>query len=154
MRARVLTIAAAAALVCAASRGAAAQELVVNVGPPVAAAGQPTKFNVFVVRPGGCANPGGARFSGTVEGIVDGSRLRMPLQLTALPTPGVHAVRQNWPAGGRWVVSLAANCDGKTAGAIVAIGPELQFRRENVTLVAHAPTPEDIEASLAKAHGR
>jgi hypothetical protein len=147
MRAWVL-IAAAAMLTLADAGRAAAQELVVNVGPPVAAAGQPTKFNVFVVRPGGCANPGAAQFTGTVEGIVGGSRLQVPLQLTALPTPGVHAVRQTWPAGGRWVVSLAARCDGRTAGAIVAVAAEGQFRRENVTLLAHAPTPQEVESSL------
>jgi hypothetical protein len=134
---------------CVSATSAAAQELVVNVGPPVAATGQQIKKgNVFVVRPGGCAEPAAAHFSGGVEGILNGARQRMPLQLEALPTPGVHAIRRNWPEGGVWVVSVQATCGGRTAGAVVALKSDAVFRREGVTLLAHAPTPHDVESSL------
>jgi hypothetical protein len=69
------------------------------------------------------------------------------LTLTSLPTPGVHAVPE-LPAGGLWIVHVSGTCAGKTAGAIVSIGPGTTYRRESVKLLAHHATPAEIDASL------
>ena len=52
--------------------------------------------------------------------------------LSGWPTPispGVYAVPRDWNSAGVWIVNLVGTCAGKTAGAIVAIGPRDNFRR-------------------------
>ncbi len=127
---------------------ATAQEFTLQVGLPIAGSAQPAKSSLLVVRPGGCANPASAQITATAEGIVDGARRSVPLTLNPLPTPGVHAVPKEWVRGGAWIVSLTGTCAGKHAGAIVPLGPNATFRRETVRQLAHAPTAEEIEASL------
>jgi hypothetical protein len=124
------------------------QDFVLQVGPPIAGNAPPAKGSMFVVRPGGCANPGSARITATAEGIVNGSRRSVPLTLAALPTPGVHAIPKEWPNGGVWIVSVVGTCAGKTAAAIVPIGPRSTFQRETVKLLGHRPTAEEVETSL------
>ena len=134
------------ALTCAAS--ALAQDFMLQVGPPIAGNAQPAKTSMFVVRPGGCANPAAAQITGTGEGIVDGVRRTVPLKLVALAPPGVYAVPRDWNSAGVWIVNLVGTCAGKTAGAIVAIGPRDNFRRDAVKLLAHRATPSEIDDSL------
>ena len=130
---------------------AAAQDFSLQVGPPIAGRTPNAKLSLLVVRPGGCPNPASARITATAEGLVDGVRRTVPLNVTTLPTPGVHAVPKDVPNGGQWVVNLVGTCEGKTAGAIVSVvtvGKDLSFHREGVKLLAHRPTPAEIDASL------
>jgi hypothetical protein len=102
-----------------------------------------------VVRPGGCADPASAEITVTAEGIVNGARRRVPLKLSALPTPGVHAVPKDWSSGGVWILNLVGKCAGKTAGAIVSIvGPNAEYRREGVKYLPHPATLSEIDAAL------
>ena len=120
-----------------------------QVGPPVAGNAQPAKSSLLVVRPLGCADPASAQISATAEGIVDGTRRRVPLKLLALPTRGVHAVAKEWPREGVWIVSLVGSCGGETAGAIVSFAsPSAEYHRDAVKYLAHPATPLEIEASL------
>lgn len=130
------------------SSGATAQDFVLQVGPPVAGNSQPSKRSVFVVRPGGCADPGRARITATAEGLVNGSRRSVPMQLWTLPTPGVHALPNEMPGAGLWVISLVGTCAGKTAGTIVSLGATPTYHREAVKQLSHAATPADIDAAL------
>jgi hypothetical protein len=125
-----------------------AEDFALQVGPPTAGNAQPAKTSMFVVRPSGCADPAAAQITGTGEGIVDGVRRTVPLKLVALPTPGVYAVARDWNSAGVWIVSLVGTCAGKTAGAIVSIGPRDNYRRESVKLLAHRATPAEIDESL------
>jgi len=142
-------------LILASATAAFAEDFALQVGPPTAGNAQPAKTSLFVVRPGGCADPAAARITGTAEGIVDGVRRSVPLTLVALPTPGVYAVPRDWNNAGAWIVSLVGTCAGKTAGAIVSIGPRETYRRESVRLLGHRATPAEIDDSLkAVAEGR
>jgi hypothetical protein len=125
-----------------------AEDFALQVGPPTAGNAQPAKTSMFVVRPGGCADPAAAKITGTGEGIVDGVRRSVPLTLVALPTPGVYAVPRDWSSAGVWIISLVGTCAGKTAGAIVSIGPRDSYRRDSVRLLAHRATPAEIDESL------
>jgi hypothetical protein len=130
---------------------ASAQDFALQVGPPIAGAAgsaQPAKKSVLVVRPGGCADPARVEIRGTAEGIVNGARQTVPLKLTALPTPGVHALERAWPNGGIWVINLAGTCAGKTAGAIVSMGTQEIYKRDLVKFLSHHATPAEIDASL------
>jgi hypothetical protein len=60
----------------------------------------------------------------------------------------VHALTQDWPNNGVWILNLAGTCADKTAGAIVSLGAKSSYRRESVKLLTHAPTSAEIEASL------
>jgi hypothetical protein len=60
----------------------------------------------------------------------------------------VYAVPRDWDSAGVWIVNLVGTCAGKTAGAIVSIGPREGFRRESVKLLAHRATPAEIDESL------
>jgi hypothetical protein len=141
----------AVAVVCgpAAVPTASAQEFSLQVGLPIAGNSQSVKDSLLVVRPGGCANPAGAQITATAEGIVGGTRRSMPLTLTPLATPGVHALPKKWAeTTGVWVVNLVGTCAGKTAGALVPIDRKASFRRDTIKQLAHAATREEIDASL------
>jgi hypothetical protein len=142
-----------------------AQDFVLQIGPPTAAAppvvprtGSQTgaiaetkvgKDAVLVVRPLGCANPAEARVTATAEGLLDGGRRSLAMRLVPLQAPGAHAVIAPWPDGaGVWVVSLSGTCAGRAAGAIVRLGPREVYRRDRVELVAHHPTPDEIDRAL------
>jgi hypothetical protein len=126
----------------------AGQGYTLQVGPPVAGNAPLAKNAVFVVRPGDCPDPTAAQISAKAEGLVNGARRSVPLSITALPTRGVHAVKKEWPDGGNWIVNVVVACAGKTNGALVTLGPKNSYRRDGVQLVAHAPTEQEIDASL------
>lgn len=145
----VLSYGLAALLTTGAAPPAVAQDFALQVGPPVAGNAQPAKSSLLVVRPGGCADPASAQISATAEGIVNGARRSVPLKLSALPTPGVHAVPKDWANGGVWIVNLVGRCAGKTAGAIVSVvGPNAEYRREAVKHLPQPATASEIDASL------
>ena len=144
----VLRVGFATVLTLACAAAAFAEDFTLQVGPPTAGNAQQSKSSMFVVRPGGCADPAAAKLTGTREGIVNGVRRSVPLTLVALPTPGVYAVSRDWDSAGAWIVSLAGTCAGKTAGAIVSIGPRDTYRREFVRLLGHRATPAEIDESL------
>jgi hypothetical protein len=126
----------------------AAQDFVLQVGAAIAGGAPPAKKSLFVVRPGGCADPAAAKITATAEGLVNGARRTVPLTLTALPTPGVHAVPKDWPSGGVWIVNLVGTCGGRTAGALVPVPENASYKRESIKLLTHKATPEEIDASL------
>ena len=136
-------------LIGSSAAATAGQDFALQVGPPVAGSSQQTKKAMLVVRSGGCADPAKARITATAEGLVKGVRRSLPLTLEPLRTPGVHSLPREWSnGGGVWIVSLVGTCAGKTAGAIVALGPTDTYRRESVRLLGHRATAEEIDASL------
>lgn len=150
MRSRLMSLVAPMAIVLmlAPAPVAAAEDFALQIGLPIAGNTRAAKSALLVVRPGGCADPGSARITATADGIVDGARRRVPVTLTALPTPGVYAVPKDWAAGGVWALTLTGTCAGKTAGAIVPVEHNGTFRREAVTQLAHRPTADDIDTAL------
>ena len=126
----------------------AGQGFTLQVGPPVAGNAPLAKNSVFVIRPGDCPNPSAAQITARAEGLVNGTRRTVPLSINALPTPGVHAVKKEWPDGGTWIVNVAVACAGKTSGALVTLGPKNSYQREGVKMLPHEATPQEIDASL------
>jgi hypothetical protein len=51
--------------------------------------------------------PNISALSGTAEGLVNGARRSVPLKLEATSTPGVFAVRKQWPSEGTWVLKVS-----------------------------------------------
>lgn len=144
----VVSVVVATLLIAVDGASAVAQDFALQVGPPVAGNAQPAKTSLLVVRPAGCADPASAQITATAEGMLNGARRSVPLKLSVLPTPGVHAVGKDWPNGGVWIINLVGTCAGKTAGAIVLVGPNAEYRREAVKHLPHPATPSEIDASL------
>ena len=62
--------------------------------------------------------------TGTAEGVVNGKRQSMRLDIRPGSQPGVYAVRWQRPAAGRWVLVISSSTAGVTdATAVVEISP-------------------------------
>lgn len=62
--------------------------------------------------------------TGTAEGVVNGKRQSMRLDIRPGSQPGVYAVRWQRPAVGRWVLVISSSTAGVTdATAVVEISP-------------------------------
>ena len=62
--------------------------------------------------------------TGTAEGVVEGKRQTMPLDIRAGSQPGMYVVRWQRPAVGRWVLVINSGSGGITdATAVVEISP-------------------------------
>ena len=144
-RASQLTLAFALAAGCTGLAIAGSFTLV--VGAPVAAQDFRAKNASFVVRADSCEAVEKVEVKASAEGLVNGARRSIPLNLGVLPKPGIFSVSKQWPDEGTWVVSLSAKCQNETAGAIVPIGPK-GFIRESTKSLAHAPAEAEITAAL------
>lgn len=127
---------------------------------------------VLIVHARRCHNtPAEVVLTATAEGFIGGEHQSLPLDPLPLSTPGVYAIRRQWPTDGEWVVSLAAALPGEgpgfpmTVGALVPIGPDLfpgdtvkirpqalgpKWKGEpgNVQFFWREPTDEEISSSL------
>ena len=118
-----------------------------TIGNPVASQDFRAKGSAFVFRTENCADTAKVEVSATAEGFLNGERKSLPLQVMAMPRPGIYAVFQGWPAGGDWVVNLKGTCADAKAGALVPIGPK-GFIRESSKVYPRPATDKEIEASL------
>jgi hypothetical protein len=51
--------------------------------------------------------PSLADVTASAEGLVNGARRTVPLELAATTRPGVFSVRRSWPADGAWIVRVS-----------------------------------------------
>jgi hypothetical protein len=94
--------------------------------------------------------------TGTAEGLVNGRRQTVRLDIVPTSRPGVYAVRFTPQGGGAWV--LAFNLGGDDgAGMIVAVGKDGQPTTAQVPsrsaeggrwIVPRSLTPQDVDAAL------
>jgi hypothetical protein len=65
----------------------------------------------------------GYRMVGSAEGLVDGQRRSIPLEFLPTSRPGVHAVEQQWPTDGQWLLKIGI--EGLSVPQlIVELGPD------------------------------
>jgi len=126
---------------------AQAEDFTFSIASPVAAQDFHAKTAAFVFRTQGCADPAKSQIGATAEGLVQGVRRTVALNVQAMSKPGVYAVYQTWGAEGQWVVNLKGTCQDASAGAIVPIGPK-GFVRESAKFFSRPATNAEIEASL------
>ena len=84
-----------------------------------------TRGAFLVVRAFHCATPANQRVTGTAEGIVNGERRTIALELSETGREGVYALKRTWPERGTWTLVLQAH-QGPTqaATAVVELGPD------------------------------
>jgi hypothetical protein len=77
---------------------------------------------VIIARTYGCHQPADAKLSATAEGIVNGARKSMTLELRSIGS-GVYGIKQQWPSEGTWVLALTGSYNGMTSSVLVELGP-------------------------------
>ena len=148
----------AAVLVVALSAPAIAGTMFrLEVGPPVAA-GTGTNLKkdfkkkvVLVVRPRVCDNAGAVQITGTAEGVVNGVRQSVALNLLPVDTSqGVYAVFREWPESGTWVLQLNGSCPSPKASASTLVPMNGNaFIRDKTEVLGEPATRQQLEAMLA-----
>jgi hypothetical protein len=125
------------------------------------------KGAILIARAGGCIDPTQAVLRATAEGLVNGRRKSIPVQLTPAG-PGVYAVKRQWPTTGTWMLAIAGEALPTTGGTpmrcsrLVAFGHEGQVQAERlpnartmgndlpVQTVYRAFTAQEIETALRR----
>lgn len=116
-----------------------------------------TKGAFCLVRVYHHGDPAGYPISGTAEGLVNGERRTVKLQLTETSIAGVYALKYKAPAEGAWmlVIHLGTGDEGRTANALVTLGKNGEIAGIRVPTqqkegwVMPAPiSPADVESML------
>jgi hypothetical protein len=79
------------------------------------------KDAVLVVRAYGCHKPEDANLTASAEGIVNGKRQSIPVQLIKT-SKGVYAIKQQWATSGAWVLNISGAYLGATRSLLVELG--------------------------------
>jgi hypothetical protein len=106
-----------------------------------------------VVRTTACNSPEKTTITASAEGLVNGVRRSIPLQVAKLSEPGLFAVAKQWPNEGRWTISFTAtNPDYRNyaTGLIVPVsGSRVDAKAAKVFY--HPPSTDDVNAILKAA---
>jgi hypothetical protein len=111
------------------------------------------KGTAFVVRGLACDAPATMRIAAVADGVVNGARESVAIDLVPLAADGAFAVPAVWRDTAPRVVSLTAWCGAVTAGAIVPLGTA-GFVRDRSKVLDRAPARADIDAALTALTGR
>lgn len=98
-----------------------------SVETPDASSAAHQKDAVLIVRTFGCHTPADAAITATAEGLINGKRQSMKLELTPNAT-GVYAIRKQWASEGTWVVTISGAYNGMISSLLVELGPNGSVR--------------------------
>ncbi|HVG18324.1 MAG TPA: hypothetical protein VNI02_04675 [Blastocatellia bacterium] len=121
------------------------------------------KDAVLFVRTFGCNTPADAKLSATAEGVVNGERRSLPLELTYDST-GVYALKQQWPSEGAWVLAITGEYNSFISTLIVDLGPNGKVhpgtrldpghrKGTHALIVQRKATTAEIDSALKTAAG-
>lgn len=91
---------------------------------------------------------------GTAEGLIDGERVSLPLELVPAGATGVYALRGELPQRGAWLLVVRGGAEGSAVTAIVDVGPDGSVRAVDVPTRGDDPpiprevTGQEIDARL------
>ena len=96
-------------------------------------------------------NPASVSIGGIAEGLVNGVRQSVGLDLIAVDAAaGVYAVQPQWPDSGHWVLLLNGSCPSPKASASTLIPmKKYTFIREKTEVLRELATRQQLEAMLA-----
>jgi len=127
-----------------------------EVGPPVAA-GTATKIlknakgkTVLAVRALVCNDLANVRITGTAEGIRNGARQSVPLDLLEVDkAEAIYAVQYQWPDEGSWVLHLKGSCSNPKAEASTLVPMnKMAFLREKTQVRPEPATKKQVEDAV------
>lgn len=137
----------------------------ISVEPITSSTATHPRGTVLVVRTHGCRQPADASLSATAEGLVNGQRQSLPLQLTPISN-GVYAIKRQWPSEGVWVLAITGTYLGHTSSALVELGDDDKAQSNRrvasgsginlpVQIMARKLTPAEVDRALrAKTRGK
>jgi len=94
----------------------------------------------------GCASPAEVKLTGTAEGLVNGERRSVTLEVVPTSKPGVWAVKKSSLGEGRWILAIRAGIAGHSIGTVVELGPNGEYRA--APSVSVQELPRRVEAAL------
>jgi hypothetical protein len=121
-----------------------------EIGRPSANPEAQAQHAVLIVRGYACTHPEKTNLTAKAEGIVNGKRETIPLKLVPLAGSETYAVTRQWPAEGRWVITISITnpAFGLQPSAIVKVsGDSADFT--NIKRTTHAPTSEEVQMALS-----
>jgi hypothetical protein len=127
----------------------AAGGFALQIGRPSANQEAQAKNALLVVRGYACVAPEKTTLSAVAEGLVNGRRKSIPLKLIPLSGESTYAVTRQWPAQGKWVITLMeANPRFQSQpSAIVKIdGNSVDWA--GITRLPRSPSSQEIEVAL------
>jgi hypothetical protein len=81
----------------------------------------------------------------TAEGLIDGERVSLPLELVATSATGLYALRGEIPGRGSWVLIVRGGAEEGGVTAIVDLGPDGAVRAVDVpTRGDNPPVPREV----------
>lgn len=121
------------------------------------------KGAVLLVRTYGCHTPADANVTATAEGVINGRRTSIPLELKA-DEKGVYAVTQQWQSEGTWMLSFTGTYNGMTSTVFVDLAeggkvhPDTRIeagykKGAHARAMNRKPTSDDIESALKSLTG-
>jgi hypothetical protein len=135
-------LAALFALILAAPAFAGGQSISVSVPS------DPSSGAALLVNAYNCGAACKAPLTGRAEGIVNGERRTIPLELKPARKLGTYAVAKQWPSRGSWVLVFSWKDHGH-ASALVTLGPDGRIE----TASSRAAEPKKAAAALKVAYG-
>ena len=127
--------------------------LALEVVDPAANPEAQSKHATLLVRTTACHSPEKTALTATAEGLVNGVRRTIPLQVTPLSTPGTFIVTREWPSNGAWAVKIVAhNPDYKNyaTGVLVPLNAG-SVEWSAMQRYFHEPTDPEL-ASVLESH--
>ena len=122
----------------------------INIEAPVSSDAE-LSGAALLIRTDGCHQPWDAEVSATAEGVVNGKRQSIKLELTRT-SRGVYAIKKQWASKGVWVVAVTGRYNGITSSALVEmLKRNVRITRDNrvaARTVQRTLTAQDIDAAL------
>ena len=104
----------------------------------------------LVVRTYNCGTPASLSLEGTAEGLVDGQRRTIPLEVARAAEAGVFNVARQWPAEGQWALVFTV-AGGHPVSTLVKLEPGDTVRIASQKQGYLKPSAERIVAALGSA---
>jgi hypothetical protein len=147
---------ATAAVALLATAAAAGTMFRLEVGPPVAA-GTAMKVlknakgkTVLAVRALVCSDLASVQITGTAEGIRNGARQSVPLDLLEVDkAEAIYAIQYQWPDEGSWVLHLKGTCSNPKAEASTLVPMnKMAFLRDKTQVLRDPATKKQVEDAV------
>jgi hypothetical protein len=133
---------AAALLAAAAPRAALAGPPWISIELPPSPFSSLPRDAFLLVRAYHHFTPQSALVTGTADGLVNGERRSLALEITPTGVEGLFVLRRQWPARGVWVLRLTVDQGHGKATAVVGIGAQGEVTLVRVpTGLGGAPRP-------------
>jgi hypothetical protein len=135
-------------------------------GPPSFSFEAPGGGNaVLIVHAYSCHAPTDAAVRASAEGVVDGKRKSIPLELKSTGATGVYSVTRQWPAEGAWALVFSIDRGGQTTALVkldakglprftAAKGSGGELAAGSLRTVSGSARERDIESVLVAQAGK